>query len=184
MADYLTAAEFLLYYDERRVRQLCTDSTVPVTGDLSNNPILLTCFRSASAELDSAIQVSRRYDREAIEQLCADSRAVSAPAEVRKRAEAVKEIVADLAWGRLISRRGHSADEMGRLAPRYALAQERIARLVNGDAIFDFDAPKDAGVPSSVGIAEDRVPLSRLPLFAYYPPGGWPGVVYSPWDRR
>lgn len=185
MAEYLTPSELLLYTDERRVRGLCSDNDTEVTGDLSNNAILATAIRAASAELDSALQVSRRYDRAQLEALCVDSRVPGAPHDLRKRAEAVKSLVAHLAYGNLVSRRGYAAETMTRLAPMYAVAQERIAKLVNGDAIFDLDGPKDAGLPSQETIGSKLPPIGNLPLFAYFPPGMWPGVgMPGDWDRR
>ena len=40
----MTPSDITLYYDERRIRQLITDTCEPYTGDLTANPILATAL--------------------------------------------------------------------------------------------------------------------------------------------
>lgn len=67
-----------------------------------------------------------------------------------KRAALLKQMVADLTFGRLMARRGYTAAAMKEMAPQYDGALQMLLDLAGGRRVFDLDANKSAGVPSTV----------------------------------
>lgn len=180
--EYLTPAELVNFYDSRRVLELANDlgdgsATLSDLSNVNSTPYLIvsTAVRSVSAEIDSAVQVGNRYARTDLEQLIldlsdpiilADSVLLEA---AKKRAAILKQMVADLTFGRLMSRRGYTAQAMEDMAPQYAGALKLLLDLSNGRRIFDLDAPKNAGMPARVSIGIDGLspfaPVQASPLF-------------------
>lgn len=182
MAVYLTPSELLNYYDQRRVLELTSDTSVPtVVGVLSSNAIALTAIRMASAELDSHLQTGRRYERSQLEDLITAANAGGATETDKKRAEPIKELVAHLAFGRLMSRRGYNADKMRQLAPMFEDAQQKLNLLASGVRVFDIDANKSAGVPTAVTLGRQRLMWSQYSrMFGVFPTGPLSNSYASP----
>jgi hypothetical protein len=63
----------------------------------------------------------------------------------------LRRIACDLWYGLLVARRGYSADDLGRLAPKYAEALKTCELLRNGDRVFSSVPGMDtAGLPTEV----------------------------------
>ena len=166
-ASYLNPVDLVRFYDSRRVLQLASDSgATAVIADLSNSAsaaygFVLSAIRSAASELDSHCQQGKRYARGILEDIIAA--AVAAPAdEVKaKRAALIQQLVADLAFGIMCSRRGQVADALKALCPRYETALVTLERLAQGVQIFDTDLAINRGVPASVKIGKNVYRPSR-----------------------
>ncbi len=180
--EYLTPAELVNFYDSRRVLELANDvgdgsATLSDLSNVNSTPYLIvsTAIRSVSAEIDAAVQVGNRYARTDLEQLVLDlsDGVILADATLleaaKKRVAILKQMVADLTFGRLMSRRGYTAQAMEEVAPQYAGASKLLVDLGNGRRIFDLDSPKNAGVPRKAAIGVDGLsPLAAVqasPLF-------------------
>jgi len=162
---YLLPDELPTYYDARRVLELCNDlgDGSATLADLSNPAstpyqLVAAAILTESANIDSALQVGSRYARTELEQLILD---LSDPvilanpymlANAKKRVQMLKQMVADLTFGRLMARRGYTGGQLTEMAPQYAGALQQLNLLAEGRRIFDLDAPKNAGVPSTVKI--------------------------------
>lgn len=168
---YLTPAELLLYYDKRRVYELLSDSGTPVTdGTYVVNSVLLTALRSASAHVDSAVQTGRRYERSQLEDVVTASNAGGATDAEKGRAEPIKMLVAHLAFGQIVTRRGYAAQKLAELAPMYSTAIEMLNQLASGVRVLDLDQPKAAGMPLSVKLGSSLTNWTRLsPMFGFFP---------------
>jgi len=183
--NYLTPSQFLDYYDQRRVLELASDTGTPATvGGIGTNSILLTAIRSASSMIDSSVQTGRRYERTQLEDIVTASNAGGATEAEKSRAEPIKRLCADLAYGYLNSRRGYSAAKLQELAPTYADALQRLNELSTGQRILDIDGPKNAGVPKRVPIGTQTTSLTQYNqmfgvfglspnTYLYPPPGDW-----------
>ncbi len=155
MADsYITPADLATFYDSRRVLQLASDdTTVPATlADLSNTgstpyAIVRNCIESAASEVDTHCQQGKRYTRAVLEFMISDWLLYPTDTAKQKRAAVLRQLVADLAFGLLISRRGMSAKALSQLCPRYEEAQATLEKLALGVQVFDIDSAIDAGVP-------------------------------------
>jgi hypothetical protein len=156
--SYLDPAELVTYYDTRRVLQLSSDTgATAVIADLSNSASapygrVLSAIRFAASELDSHCQQGKRYTRSTLEAIISAAAAAPADEGLQKRAALIKQLVADLAFGVLASRRGYTADSLKDLAPRYETALGTLERLANGIQIFDIDETITRGAPSVVQI--------------------------------
>ena len=168
--NYITPAELFLYYDKRRVLELCSDTGTPATeGSFSTNTIALTAIRNASATIDSSVQTGRRYERQQLEDVVTAANAGLATEAEKKRAEPIKSLTAHLAWGFIVSRRGFAAKEVSQLAPMYADALTAVNLLSSGQRILDLDGPKNAGVPKRAGIGTSAVSLTAYnPMFGVF----------------
>lgn len=168
---YVTPAQMVGYYDTRRILQLVLDDGEDaVLSDLTNSGseayrMLVILIRAVESEIDAALQVGQRYSRTDLEAMITAADDPLATAADKKRAAILNRLAADLVFGALLCRRAFAADQIEALCPRYAAAQEQLARLGDGDAIFDLDAPKNAGVPHSVPLGQyvnDIVRNSRM----------------------
>lgn len=187
---YVTPAQMIVYYDERRILQLLKDDgTDAAVGDLTNTgsePYLLleALILSVESEIDSALQVGQRYDRLDLEAMitAADtqgSQTLTEWAASKKRAAILRRLAADLTYGILIGRRGFSEEIMKSQAPRYEMAQMQLAALGDGGRIFDLDAPKAAGVPGQTRIGQNISDTVRnSPLFGVFDRGSDGGLFF------
>lgn len=143
MAAYATAAQLLTRYDSRRVAELNSDTGSPLTpGD----PVLITtpvgaAIYDASAMVDSALQSGRRYTRDVLDALIADP-------DPSKGAPIVR-VVCDIAYARLLMRRGIPAKEIDELAPGYKDALAWVHGLATGETVLDVDSNLAAGLPQA-----------------------------------
>lgn len=187
---YVTPAQMIVYYDERRILQLVSDDGVDAAvGDLSNTGsdayvLLAALILATDAEIDSALQVGQRYDRLDLEAMitAADTQGSQTATEwaaAKKRASILRRLAADLTYGALIGRRGFSEEIMKAQAPRYEIAQQQLAALGDGGRIFDLDAPKTAGVPGQTRIGQNISNTVRnSPLFGVFDRGSDGGLFF------
>lgn len=160
--NYIRPSELLLYYDQRRLLEMLSDTGTPVTtAGLDTNAIALTAVRQASSLIDSHVQTGQRYTRTQLEDIVTAANAGGASEEAKKRAEPVKSLAAHLAFGCIMSRRGYSAAKMADLAPMYAESLNQLNLLSSGIRILDLDQPKRAGVPTSVRIGDKTTSLTQ-----------------------
>jgi len=158
---YVTPAQMTGYYDSRRILQLVLDNGNEADlSDLSNTSstayrMLVVLIQAVEAEIDAALQVGQRYSRLDLEAIITAADAPGATAADVKRAGILRRLTADLVFGALMCRRAFSADQIESLCPRYGAAQEMLAKLGDGSAIFDLDAPKAAGIPYSVPLGQN-----------------------------
>lgn len=188
---YILPLELVTFYDKRRVLQLASDTeaTPAVIADLSSSStdayiFVNNCILSASSDLDSHCQQGKRYTRATLEAIITAANAAPTDSTLVKRALLLKQLVADLAYGILLSRRGMQSDRLASLAPRYEKAQEALERLALGITVFDLSDNIDAGVPGSRAFGSTVYKPSRDNLMFGiwpgqdnygYPQGGWFG---------
>lgn len=161
-ATYIVPTDLLTFYDRSRVLELTADDTdgtgTPATAaDLSNTAsapyaIAINAIYTAASTLDSHCQLGKRYARADLETIISAYLADSTNVAKRKRAALIQQVVADLAFGVLMSRRGFTADQMKEMAPRYEEALLVLEKLAAGMLVFDLDANLNASVPRSVTI--------------------------------
>jgi hypothetical protein len=156
--SYLTPAELPTYYDLRRVLELASDTGEAATeGDLGSTSsdayaFVMSAIRKGASDLDSHCQMGKRYTRATLQTIISEALASPADEVLQKRAALIRQIVADLAFGIMLGRRGFSADAVGKLAPRYEEALATLERLSQGFQVFDLDDNIQAGVPSRARI--------------------------------
>lgn len=153
---YILPDELPLFYDLRRILQLAsdTDDTPATEADLSNTAsdayaFLNNAILSASSDLDQHCQQGKRYTRVDLEAIVAAANASPNDSALVKRAQPIKQMVADLAFGIMLGRRGFNSERLASLAPRYEKAQEALEKLALGILVFDISANIEAGVPDS-----------------------------------
>lgn len=165
--EYLQPPELIVFYDKRRLLGLISDSGIPITeADLSTEASagyqsVMKLLRSTSAMIDSRCQQGRRYSRTDLETIAYEARTANTSdtefEAKQKRFALLQQLTADLFFGDLISRRGYAAETMKQMCPRYEDALLRLEQLFDGVAIFDLDAPKNAGVPSVQTLSKNRL---------------------------
>lgn len=145
MAAYATVAQFLRRYDVRRVADFNSDTGSPVTP---SDPISLSApdfvgqaILDASAMVDTALQSGSRYLKSDLTTLLADP-------DVTKGMP-ITRVVCDIAYARLIMRRGYPAEEVNRLCPGYVDALKWLSDLAEGKSVLDIPASIAAGLPKA-----------------------------------
>ncbi len=170
MAAYITNADVALYYDSRRLLELCSDSGTEETT--LDNAILTELLLAASAEIDANCQQGKRYAKATLE------------AMTGKGATLLKQLCADLAFGSLMARRGFAADQMKVQAPRYEAALLTLEMLYQGRKVFDLDANINAGVPKVAVIGKNQIRGSQFNrMFGLWPDASTDsrGFLYGNW---
>lgn len=156
--NYIAPADIVTYYDSRRILDLASDTGEPaVIADLSDDGtaaygFVASAIRTAAGMLDSHCQMGKRYTRAVLEAIITAALAAPADEAKQKRAAMIRQMVADLAYGVMLGRRGYSADATKNLAPRYDEALATLERLAQGLQVFDLDVNIDAGRPRAVRI--------------------------------
>lgn len=182
-AGYVTPAEFIGFYDPRRVCELLSVTGTPVSvGDLSDDESdgylsLLNYFiLPVSAEIDAACQVGRRYTRADLEAIISEATASDPDTDAnysakQKRAAYLRRLCADLVFGQLTANRGYSSvDALKRMAPRYEIAQGVLEQLYQGARVFDIETAIAAGVPQVTTIGTKNLNSSQFNrLFGIWP---------------
>lgn len=160
---YCTPDYFVQCYDVRVICDYLSDTGVPVIdletnpfqpGDLDNNATLLRILTQATQKLKMAVRQSNRYTLAMLDAMYAD---VDTPTSAGRQDE-ISRLVADLAYGLLISRRGLSLEEVTKLAPNYQEALDRLEALKKNQEIFD-DANS---VVAEAGVQVKNVDASSL----------------------
>lgn len=174
---YCDANELLQRYDKRRVAQLIADDgIIPDSGSIASNSNLLAALVDATAEINSAVLIGKRYTVDQLDPLSPTAALTDTGFYLLKR------LAADLAFGYLVARRGLSAAETNNLAPRYGLALELIAKLKQGEAIFDTadGSNANAGLAHSLQVGMDAMFInnsivrSALPYYGIIPAVTYP----------
>ena len=136
-AAYVTAAEFMDFYDSRIVGQLVADDKVPVDeASLLTNTRLARILKAASGDVEAAAFMGGKYTAEDLNALTVNG------------AEMLKALVSDIAILKLKKRRAHSIHP-GDTGIAEAV-QDALDRLRQGEAIFPLQAHADAGLPERV----------------------------------
>lgn len=174
-ATYILPLDLVTFYDSNRVLELLTDDDDPAAlVDLSNvasGPYIraLNAITVAASTLDSHCQMGKRYTRANLEAIIAAYVAAPTDAAKSKRAALIRQMVADQAFGLLMSRRGFTGEQMREMAPRYDESLRLLDKLASGHMVFDLDANVNAGVPSSVSIGQNVYrPGSDNPMFGVW----------------
>jgi hypothetical protein len=140
----ITAAQFLNFYDKRRINQYLSDSGSPLgSGEITDDENLAVILGAASEEVLSAVLVGERYTTDQLEALSLEE----------ETGFLLRRLVADLAYTIIVSRRGQGAADIERLCPRHAEAQKQLDQLRSGWAIFpgiDELLYAEAGQPAIV----------------------------------
>jgi hypothetical protein len=155
MAQLLSNANFILYADERLLKELATDDNTD--GTVSSSTIITQALLRGGEELASAATRSNAYTVTELEALATDGNAL------------VRGLVADLALCFLFERRGGDVPES--VKAKANRAQEALGSLRDGKRVFAVDANRQAGTASvSVISATTRGSLHMASDDSFYPP--------------
>ncbi len=139
---FCTPDYFVECYDVRLVCDYLSDTGEPVldlesspfaAGDLDENTTLLRLLTQATQKLKMAVRQSNRYT---LAMLVAMYEDVDTADHVGRRDE-IMRLVADIAYGLLVARRGLALEEVFKLAPMYKEALDTLEALKTGARIFD-----------------------------------------------
>lgn len=161
--EYLRPVEWVQFYDRRRLLQLLSDTgTAFPDSDLTNEAsagyaAASRMLTAASATVDARCQVGRRYSRADLEGIAQTGRSGAATGPDAKRFALLQQLVADLAWGNLLTRRGYAAEAVQAQAPRYAEALTLLEQLYQGVTVFDLAGPIAAGAPSIATLGANTI---------------------------
>ncbi len=156
---YASPGDLVDRYDERTISELLSDTEEPV-ADITSNDKLLAILAGASGRVDAALLVSGNYTTDELTSLTGNSLAL------------LKDIVCDLAMGRLLRRRPEKigADS---IAAASQDAEDYLDRLRKGERLFDVGSHVDAGQPEVTGPTTlDYARLNLIPdrTKNFYPP--------------
>ena len=132
---YCTPTEFLRFHDANQVGQLVRDDRLQMTyAGLLLDPILTNHLAAASGDLESAALQGNRYAPADLAALQGNGRALLA------------RLVATLAWGTLMERRGWPD---GKIPATVLAARQTLLSLSLGQSVLPFAEVTAAGNPRS-----------------------------------
>jgi hypothetical protein len=144
--SFCTAAQFLVAYDTRRIRQLLSDSGTPLTeGEVESSDVLQQLLDEAADLVYASVMVGKRYTADDLTTLAASTTS----------GFFLRRLNADLAFGLIVARRGVSATDITKLAPMFAAAHNYLNDLRNGILLFPKidDSRAEAGVPKAADLS-------------------------------
>ena len=168
---YCTGAQFLERYDARRVSELIRDDGVKLSTGFAayciSNANLLAALEDASAEIDAAAFVGKRYSKDRLTTLVAVD---SGGKLVNTGGFLLLRLVADIAYANLVSRRGLAATETSQLSPNGSKALEMLQLIRSGERIFDTSdgGNADAGLMQTVKLTGTQASNMLNSSFRYF----------------
>lgn len=160
--SYADGNDFLERYDARRLADLVADDGIRVTTGISANANLLTSLYDATAEINSAVLIGKRYTTDDLRTKLTDTGYYL-----------LKRLTCDLAYGYLVARRGLAASDTNVLGPRIQIALQQLEMLKSGTKIFDklTDDIPEAGLATTVNALNANTSLvnNSLTYFGYGP---------------
>ena len=168
----LTAEQFVFYNDMNRVRELLSDDPdgEPIEeAQLDSDQTLEEMINSAEQEVMSACQVGKRYSIEDLVSLSKDKAggtvtlsggiySVSGGTTIDGVGAKLRRLVAKIAWGQLVERKGFTGSEFAKMAPGYKTAMADLEQLRLGERIFwSVTGVPEAGLPAVEPLGVDAV---------------------------
>jgi len=156
---FATIADVVDRFDERTLRDLCSDTGTPA-ADLNTNGPMLAALETASGTVLVACTVGQMYDEGTLAALEGASRAI------------LVDIVCSLAVARLMTRRPLRPDVAATWKQSIDEANAYLDKFRNGQRVFPLPAQLDASVPSVEGPTMLDIPRNNLLTYrcsGYYP---------------
>lgn len=156
---FATVADVLDRFDERTLRDLCSDTGTPAT-DLTTNGPLNAALESASGSVLVACTVGQMYDEAKLASLEGASRAI------------LVDIVCALAVAKLVTRRPMRADVANVWKGTIEEANAYLDKFRRGERVFPLPEQLDASVPSAEGPTALDIPRQNLLTYrahGFYP---------------
>lgn len=184
---YCTGAQFLERYDARRIADLIRDDGVKLSTGFAayvlSNANLLAALEDASAEIDAAAFVGKRYNKARLMDLVAVN---NGGILINTGGFLLIRLVADIAFENLNTRRGLAATQVEQLSPKASKAREMLQLLRSGERIFTTtdEGNADAGLMQTVsltGTQSSNMLNSTFRFFGAIPNNGYnqPNSGYS-----
>ena len=146
MAAYATSTDMVARYDERTLKELCSDGNAPVE-DLSIDTKMAACLDDATGAINAALRVGGQYKVTDLEELTDESQAY------------LKRLTCELAMGFLIRRR---PEKYAKTKDVQEGMDAILEQFRSGVRVFDIDANVASGSPSVDG--PTRVEFRNLGL--------------------
>lgn len=137
---YADAQQMILRFDERTLKDLCSDTGTAETN-LSANARIATALDDASGEIDSACQVGKMYSQEDLDEL------TQTPGTDRSL---LRRICCELALVHLIEARPEKFK--GAVDGLRKRTEEYLDKFRRGVRVFNIEVNKNAGVVHHAGL--------------------------------
>ncbi len=162
-----TAADLLARYDSRRLAEYNSDTGSPVTptDPVSFSTPVGAAIIDASEMVYAALQASNRYSRSDLDTLIATY--------PTSRGAVVIRVVCDIAYARLLMRRGFPTDQIDRMCPGYRDALAWLEQLRQGKNILHIDtalAAQEAEGALNRDLRDPNRPTNWNRMFGVWPP--------------
>jgi phage gp36-like protein len=159
VSSYATVADMIDRFDERSLRDLCSDTGTAET-DLTTNTKMLRALMSASGDVDVACQVGQIYTPAKLAALEMPAKAV------------LIDIVCGLAVAKLATRRPMRQEVAAVWKQSIDAANEYLDKFRNGQRVFPITENLEASVPSVEGPSTLDIPRQNLLTYrahGFYP---------------
>jgi hypothetical protein len=148
---FAQTSDLVLQYDQRRIGELASDTGTPIAPSaFSTNPVLLYTLARATEIVLMNARLGKRYTEAELLALAQDTLSQGIGAELRG-------LTCDLAFGLLVMRRGTGANDLQRLSPAFAQAQQTLRLLAQGEFVFAHTATEAqiaAGTPETANLTQ------------------------------
>ena len=157
-ASFATPAQFAVLFDWRTFAQLASDTDVPVPSSAAfqSSPVTAAVLQVAAGLIEMAATVSARYDP-------ADLTILATATPITNGGYALIQMNAALAAAEFFKRRFESVPDA--IAKVVTDAQDKLAALADGVAIFAFAQVQQAGVLTDYKETPTDVEARNLPSY-------------------
>jgi hypothetical protein len=157
-ASYATPAQFVVIFDYRTFAQLASDTDTPLSSSalLQSSPVTAAMLQIAAGLIEMAATVSARYDP-------TDLTALATGSPLMNGGYALIQMNCALAAAEFFKRRFEAIPEA--IAKVIEEAQDKLAALEAGTAIFSFSQTQQAGLITDYKETAQDVEARNLPSF-------------------
>jgi phage gp36-like protein len=148
LTAYATPADFVEAFDEQTLRDLASDTGIPVAS-LTSDSKIITALNSAAGRIEAAVLVGKIYSTDDLRALTGNTKAL------------LVRLNCELALIYMLARRPEKyGTDYFKALNQYI--EEYLKALQKGERLFGTEAAKDAGLPTVDG--PDHLDFERLNL--------------------
>src|SRR5258708_25978 len=161
MAAYIVPNDMISRYNVGRLGQLVRDDGTTATAtQLQTDTVLAAAMSDAEGQFQAAVYKGQRYAKVDLDALLTAYQAGPTNAQYSSGSFMVR-VIADLAYGNLIGRKGYDAATQAAMAPRSVWVEGILEQLAQGERVFNLTAQLNAGLPVNVDLDTERTLVSQ-----------------------
>src|SRR5258708_4392665 len=161
MAAYIVPNDMISRYNVGRLGQLVRDDgTTATSTQLQTDTVLAAAMSDAEGQFQAAVYKGQRYAKVDLDALLTAYQAGPTNAQYSSGSFMVR-VIADLAYGNLIGRKGYDAATQAAMAPRSVWVEGILEQLAQVKRVFTLPAQLMPALPVNSNLRTYRPPRHK-----------------------